>query len=53
MKTLLWIALFAGARCFAISLTLTWKYMVMSNEYKSNQKETPAEDRGWGLLIKP
>ena len=34
MKALLWVALFASAGCFAISLTPNWKYTVMSNEYR-------------------
>ena len=33
MKAFLWVALFASAGCFAISLTPNWKYTVMSNEY--------------------
>ena len=33
MKKFLWVAVFAGAGCFAISLTPNWKYTVISDEY--------------------
>ena len=50
MKTLLWIALFAGAGCFVITLTPNWKYTMITDEFEDCILRRVANLRKAGLL---